>query len=277
VISLYCLGICSGLDQSKKEKQQCSPRAAIELIYQVSLFHRDSYAANLINVTQYPIRSHGGYKIMGDMYMIKNKDDYIMPKRSIFFLLLILLLLPLSVFAAESDLNKTLIVYYSLTGNTRTSCEALQGTLGADIVEIKDLKKRSGKWGFFKTAIASLFGKHTKIEPENPNFSPYANIILASPIWTGKLSMAIRTLIDKNRFDEKKVVIFTTTNAFEKEKYKEKARKLVRKAGGDVVGYYQILAKEKVNDKKIDRTKGQIIEDTLALVPEIKKLFFLEQ
>ena len=145
--------------------------------------------------------------------------------------------------------------------------------LDATIVEIKDLRKRSGKWGFFKTAFGSLFGRHTKIEPEKIDLTGYQNIILGSPIWTGKLSMAIRTVIDRNSFEGKKVLLYTTTNAYEKEKYKEKARKLVRKAGGNVVGYYQILAKEKVNGKKIDRTREQIIEDTLYLVPEIRLLF----
>ncbi len=175
---------------------------------------------------------------------------------------------------SEEGMNgKTLILYYSLTGNTKAGCEALQRELGADIMEIKDLRKRSGKWGFFKTAIASLVGKHTKIEPEKVDLAGYQNIILGSPIWTGKLSMAIRTVIDRNRLNGKKVIIYTTTNAFEKEKYKEKSRNLVRKSGGDVVGYYQILAKEEVDGKKKDRTKEQIIEDTLALAPEIKGLF----
>jgi len=181
---------------------------------------------------------------------------------------------PLS-FSAEYTMGKTLILYYSLTGNTKATCEVLQEALRADIVEIKDLVDRSGRWGFFKTAIGSLLGMQTKIEPENPDLSPYSNIILGSPIWTGKLSMAIRTLIDKNRFDEKKIVVFTTTNAFEKEKYKEKSKNLVRKSGGDVAGYYQVLAKEEVNGEKIDRTKGQITEDVLIFVPEIKKIFSL--
>jgi flavodoxin len=186
---------------------------------------------------------------------------------------LILASVPLS-YATEHVIGKTLILYYSLTGNTKACCEALQKTLGTDILEIKDLRKRSGKWGFFKTAIASLFGKQTKIEPENPDFSPYSNIILGSPIWTGKLSMAIRTLIDKNRFDGKKAVIFTTTNAYEKEKYKEKSKDLVRKAGGDVVGYYQVLAKEEVNEEeKVDRPVEQIVQDALKFVPEIQKAF----
>jgi flavodoxin len=175
--------------------------------------------------------------------------------------------------AEEPACGKTLILYYSLTGNTKAGCEALQKELGADIMEIKDLRKRSGKWGFFKTAIGSLVGKHTKIEPEKIEITGYQNIILGSPIWTGKLSMAIRTFIDRNRFDGKKVIIYTTTNAFEKEKYKEKGKNLVRKAGGDVVGYYQILAKEEVDGKKIDRTKEQIVNDTIALVPEIRRLF----
>jgi len=175
--------------------------------------------------------------------------------------------------AAEQTGGKTLILYYSLTGNTRAGCEVLQAELGADIIEIKDLRKRDGKWGFFKTAIGSLVGKHTRIEPEKVDITKYHNIILGSPIWTGKLSMAIRTLIDRNRFDWRKVIIYTTTNALEKEKYKEKSRNLLRKAGGNVVGYYQILAKEEVNGKKTDRTKEQIAEDTRALVPEIKGLF----
>ena len=174
--------------------------------------------------------------------------------------------------AEEPACGKTLILYYSLTGNTRAGCEVLQAELGADMIEIKDLRKRDGKWGFFKTAIASLVGKHTRIEPEKVDITKYHNIILGSPIWTGRLSMAIRTLIDRNRFDWRKVIIYTTTNALEKEKYQEKSRNLVRKQGGNVVGYYQILAKEEVGGKKIDRTKEQIVNDTIALVPEIKDL-----
>ncbi|MDX1778403.1 MAG: hypothetical protein R3339_05950, partial [Thermodesulfobacteriota bacterium] len=148
-----------------------------------------------------------------------------------------LLLTPSFSSAQEETGGDILILYYSLTGNTKTCCELLQKELAADVIEVKDLKNRSGKWGFFKTAIGSLFGRHTKIEPENPDMSSYPYIILASPIWTGKLSMATRTLIEKNSFEGKKVILFTTTNAFEIEKYKEKSKDLVRKAGGEVVGY----------------------------------------
>ena len=181
-------------------------------------------------------------------------------------------------YAQEDKMGKTLILYYSLTGNTGAGCEALQKALGADILEIKDLKKRSDKgFTYRRTGFASLFGLHTRIEPENPDLSAYHNIIIGSPIWTGKLSMAIRTLIDKNSFDGKKVVIYTTTNAGEKGKYKEKSSNLVREAGGDVVGYYQILAMDRTGDEKVKRTNDQIIADTLMLVPSIKENFSLKK
>jgi flavodoxin len=175
--------------------------------------------------------------------------------------------------AQESSMGKTLILYYSRTGNTKMCCEALQKELGADLIEIKDLKNRDGGWGFFTGALGSMFNVHTNIDPLNPDLSPYKNIIIASPIWTGTLSTAIRTLIDKNRFDNKQVVMFTTTNAAEKEKYIEKSKARAANNGAQVVGYCQVVVKREVDGKKVDKPKQEIIEDTLKFVPEIKKAF----
>jgi flavodoxin len=175
--------------------------------------------------------------------------------------------------AQESSMGKTLILYYSRTGNTKMCCEALQKELGADLIEIKDLKNRDGGWGFFTGALGSMFNVHTNIDPLNPDLSPYKNIIIASPIWTGTLSTAIRTLIDKNLFDNKQVVMFTTTNAAEKEKYIEKSKARAANNGAQVVGYYQVVVKKEVAGQKVDKPKQEIIEDTLKFVPEIKKAF----
>ena len=170
-------------------------------------------------------------------------------------------------------MDKILILYYSRTGNTKMCCEVLQKELGADMIEIKDLKNRSGGWGFFTGAAGSMFNVHTNIDPLNPDLSPYKNIIIASPIWTGTLSTAIRTLIDENRFDNKRVVMFTTTNAEEKEKYIEKSKARAANNGAQVVGYCQVVVKKEVAGQKVDKPKQEIIEDTLKFVPEIKKAF----
>ena len=195
--------------------------------------------------------------------------------RTPFIVLIALLLVCTSTItiAQESSMGKTLILYYSRTGNTKMCCEALQKELGADLLEIKDLKNRAGGWGFFTGALGSMFNVHTNIDPLNPDLSSYKNIIIASPIWTGTLSTAIRTLIDKNRFDNKQVVMFTTTNAAEKEKYIEKSKARAANNGAQVVGYYQVVVKREVDGKKVDKPKQEIIEDALKFVPEIKKAF----
>ncbi len=169
--------------------------------------------------------------------------------------------------------DKTLILYYSRTGNTKLACEALAQELSADLLEIKDGADRSGGWGFFTGAMSAVFNMQTSIQPEHPNLAPYSRIILAAPIWSGRLATATRTLIAKNRFDGKKVGLFTTTNALEKESNRDKGKATVAEAGGIAVGYWQVAVREKIDGKKIEKKPGQIVKETLALVPDIKAAF----
>ena len=177
--------------------------------------------------------------------------------------------------AQESSTGKTLIFYYSRTGNTRMTCEALQKALNAQLIEVKDLTDRSGSWGGLTGMLNTLFNMETGIEPEHPDLASGSNIILASPLWAGKLSPAIRTLIARNKFDNKKVIIFTTGNAILDEVNQEKNKALVKASGGQVVGYMQVAVQEKINDKKVDRPKDQVLADAEKLIPEIKKAFSL--
>jgi len=176
-------------------------------------------------------------------------------------------------YAQEDTAMKTLIAYYSRTGNTKLACEALAKELGADLLEIKDGSDRSGGWGFFTGAMSAVFNMQTSIEPEHPNFASYGRIILAAPIWSGRLATATRTLIAKNRFGGKKVGLFTTTNVLEKESSREKGKAAVAGAGGIAVGYWQVAVREKTDGKKIEKKPGQIVKETLALVPDIKAAF----
>jgi flavodoxin len=183
--------------------------------------------------------------------------------------------IPTTSYAQESSAGKILILYYSRTGNTRMTCETLQKALNAQLIEIKDLTDRSGSWGGLTGMLNTLFNMETGIEPEHPDLSTCSTIILASPLWAGKLAPAIRTLIGRNKFDNKRVIIFTTGNAILDQVNQEKNKALVKASGGQVVGYMQVAVQEKINDKKVDKPKDQVLADTVKLVPEIKKAFSL--
>jgi flavodoxin len=203
------------------------------------------------------------------------KSNHIMKKTiqiaCVIWLALSLMIIGSVSFAQEPGTGKILILYYTRTGNTKMTCEVLQKALNAHMIEIKDLTDRSGAWGGLTGMLNTLFNMETGIEPEHPDISSYSNIILASPLWAGKFAPAIRTVIARNKFDNKNVAILTTANGILDEANQEKNKATIIASGGKVVGYFQIAFQEKINDKKVDRPKEKVLEDTMKLVPEIKK------
>lgn len=179
---------------------------------------------------------------------------------------------PSNCFAKQVKVNKTLVIYYSNTGNTKAACKALQEKIDADVIEIKDLKNNPGKLTM-KTNKKLNLVMDTKIDPETIDISKYSSFILGSPIWMGTLSPAIRKFLSLNKFEGKKVAILTTTNAHENEKMQEKNKNLIKQSGGKVIGYYQVLAMEEKDGKKVERNIENIVEDALKFAPEIQKAF----
>lgn len=174
-------------------------------------------------------------------------------------------------YAGEAAPDKTLILYYSKTGNTRAACQALQKALGCDIREIKDLNRRDTLFGGIGGMLKTLLNMHTAIEPKQVDLSPYKTVIICAPIWAAKFGLAMRTFVETNRFDEKNVIIFITADSFIEETYQAKHKGLLAASGGNVNGYFQVQATDKVNGKKAPRAKEKIEQETLKLVPDIQK------
>ena len=124
----------------------------------------------------------------------------------------LLLLLPMPSVAADTATGKTLIIYYSRTGNSRLISQVLQKELNAQVLEIKDLEDRSGTLGYVGAGFDGFFDRHTTIEPAKADLSLYSSIVIVSPVWNWKLSTPIHTFIDNNRLDDKTVVLFTNGN-----------------------------------------------------------------
>ena len=179
--------------------------------------------------------------------------------------------------SVSADDGKTLIIYYSRTGNTRAVCERLAKEIDADIVEIKDLKNRMSKLGIIGGMFRTILSMRTKIFPEKIDMTDYSNVILSSPIWAAKVAPALRTAIYLNGFKDKKVVMLVTCDSFYAEKYQDKMKKLVEASGGEVSAFYQIHALEEKGKEKTDRGKEKMIEDVIKLAPEITSIFAAKQ
>lgn len=58
---------------------------------------------------------------------------------------------------------KTLVIYYSLSGNTQKVAEAIASKLKADINRLEDSGNRKGPLGMLLTIYQALFSRPSKI------------------------------------------------------------------------------------------------------------------
>ena len=91
---------------------------------------------------------------------------------------------------------KTLILYYSYTGNTRAIAEELAKNESADIVEIKDVKRPGKIKAYTAGILASIRGKAWKIQPLSVNMTDYDRLILLSPVWASNPPPAVNALLE---------------------------------------------------------------------------------
>ena len=103
---------------------------------------------------------------------------------------------------------KTLVIYYTRTGNAKFMAETIAGELGADIEEVIDLKNRQGKLAFLPAGRDAMRGKETEIAQTKRTPTDYDLIIMGQPIWAGSPTPAIRTYLNKNDLSGKKVALF---------------------------------------------------------------------
>jgi len=83
----------------------------------------------------------------------------------------------------ETPTMKTLVLYYSYSGNTKKIAEELAQKECADIEEIKD-KKRPGKLKVYTAGIIAVMrNKSWSIQPLSVDLAAYDRIILLAPVW----------------------------------------------------------------------------------------------
>ena len=105
---------------------------------------------------------------------------------------------------------KSLVVYYTRTGNAKFVAETIAAELGSDTEEIVDRKKRAGALGWVSAGKDSTQEKETQITPTKLSPSNYDLIVIGTPIWAWRPTPAIRTYLKQNDLSGKKIALFFT-------------------------------------------------------------------
>lgn len=94
---------------------------------------------------------------------------------------------------------KKLVVYYSLSGVTRTVAAALATDLAADIEELRCSRYSLGGLGFLRAAYDSWKGSLPPIEPLAHVPSHYELVVIAGPIWMFYPATPLRAFLKQER------------------------------------------------------------------------------
>ena len=106
---------------------------------------------------------------------------------------------------------KTLLVYYSRTGNTRMIANTISESIECDIEEIVEKDKRKGIIGYIKSGYQASRDKADHIEDSKYEISDYDLVIIGTPVWAGKMSVPVRTYLKKNMDKIPLLACFCTT------------------------------------------------------------------
>jgi flavodoxin len=137
------------------------------------------------------------------------------------------------------------VIYYSRSGKTRLIAESVAKQLACDILEVIDLKDRSGILGFFGGIIDVRRRPITDITPSDFDFAAYDLLIVCSPIWGMIFPPAINTFFSKVDLTGKKVVIVADFTGRMRDATFDEYRDRINKAGGELIDQVKITTKGK--------------------------------
>ena len=121
--------------------------------------------------------------------------------------------------AAEGAKGKSIVVYFSASGNTKAAAEKIAELTGSDLMEIVPEEKYTEadlNWhdGESRTSVeeddASI---RPAIKPDTKNLADYDTVFLGYPIWWGTAPKVLWNFVEKHDFTGKTVLPFCTTHS----------------------------------------------------------------
>ncbi len=162
------------------------------------------------------------------------------------------LLLPVNLPALETDdnttrpkseqkSNRSLVIYFSRTGNTETMAAEIASRYQADAIRFKADEYSATFEGSVKANRDAWNEQRlSAIVPETVDMTNYQLIFLGSPIWWYRPAVPLWTFVEKNDFQGKRIVLFNTFNSRFKDKYITEFKQLVTQRGGEFVDHISV-------------------------------------
>jgi flavodoxin len=114
--------------------------------------------------------------------------------------------------ASGTGRTKMLIIYYSLTGNTKYIAEQVRKKTGGDVFEIETVKTYPAEYSALTDEAKRELqtGDLPALKKNPPDMSSYDLILVGSPVWWYTVSTPVMSFLRQADFAGKKVSAFCT-------------------------------------------------------------------
>ena len=161
---------------------------------------------------------------------------------------------------------KTLIVYYSLEGNTEYAATKIAEVCEFDALRLVPVKEypASGFKKFFWGGKSAVMAETPELEPYTFDADSYDRIVFGFPVWAGNVTPPIRTFVKDNDLKGKRIAAFACQSGSGAEKAFAKLKEAIgiNKLEAELVLIDPKVRQNAENDRKINDFCAKLRENT---------------
>ena len=134
---------------------------------------------------------------------------------------------------------KTVVIYYSYTGNTKEVAQDKASKVGAELIEVLEVKRRGKLRTYLGGPLKGIRRKRVAIKQVDNNLSDFDEIIIATPIWASYPVPAFNNIVDLLPSEKQVKLIFTSKNGSSAES-EEGTKALIKAKNCELVAYTDV-------------------------------------
>lgn len=136
--------------------------------------------------------------------------------------------------------SKTLVVFFSRSGNTEVMARHIAKLKNADVLPLQSERNKIGFIGHIQ-ALKDARKTKAQIQPKQVDLSQYDTIYIGSPIWLYSPAPHIYEFARSNNFKNKNVILFNSMNSKFEQQYIDEFQRIIEQNGGTFIRHLYII------------------------------------
>lgn len=128
--------------------------------------------------------------------------------------------------------SKTLVVFFSRSGNTELMARKIAQIRRADVLPLQSPRNQIGLTGWIQ-ALRDARSTDADITPRKIDLSGYDTVYIGSPVWLYSPAPQIYAFARNNDFSGKNVILFNTMNSKFEPRYIDDFKRIIEQNGGN--------------------------------------------